>query len=212
MIMPKQFTHKILTLHTSKLEFFLQTEPPPRPAINSMMTAVLANHYFNCRLWLEEDLARRSHVADAEIVANKRAIDRYNQARNDAVERLDEYLLSEYFDLNERAPLCSETPGAMIDRLSIISLKQHHMALQTVRFDVEPMQRIECQQKLERLHLQRVDLALCLQRLLMDCQSGTGRFKVYRQFKMYNDARYQSSVDVSGTVLPSNAEGKMLVQ
>ena len=39
---------------------------------------VQANHRFNCRLWAEEDLARRTTVADAEIAANKRAIDGFN--------------------------------------------------------------------------------------------------------------------------------------
>ena len=53
------------------------------------------NHRFNCLLWAEEDLARRTQVVDAEIAANKRAIDRYNQARNDATERVDELLLIE---------------------------------------------------------------------------------------------------------------------
>jgi hypothetical protein len=54
---------------------------------------VQANHRNNSLLWAEEDLARRTTVADAEIAANKRAIDRYNQARNDATERVDELLL-----------------------------------------------------------------------------------------------------------------------
>ena len=51
------------------------------------------NHRYNSLLWAEEDLARRTTVADAEIAANKRAIDGYNQARNDATERVDELLL-----------------------------------------------------------------------------------------------------------------------
>ena len=37
------------------------------------------NHRCNCLLWKEEDQARRRNVPDAEIVANKRAIDARNQ-------------------------------------------------------------------------------------------------------------------------------------
>jgi hypothetical protein len=48
------------------------------------------NHRCNCLLWDEEDLARRRKRPDAEIAANKRAIDGYNQKRNDAIERIDE--------------------------------------------------------------------------------------------------------------------------
>ena len=51
------------------------------------------NHRNNCLLWDEEDLARRTRVSDAEIAINKRHIDGYNQARNDATERVDEFLL-----------------------------------------------------------------------------------------------------------------------
>ncbi len=192
MINPEQLTHDVLALHSLHLPAFLQQEPPPIPTITSVLSATLSNHYFNCRLWREEDLARRQNVSDAEIVANKRAIDRYNQARNDAVERFDEYLLAGGLEFNEHAAPCSETPGAMVDRLSILALKQHHMALQATRSDVSPTQRSECEVKLERLQLQHSDLATCLQRLLTDCLSGTARFRVYRQFKMYNDPRYRS--------------------
>jgi len=51
------------------------------------------NHRFNSLLWDEEDLARRTRVSAEEIAGNKRAIDGYNQARNDATERVDELLL-----------------------------------------------------------------------------------------------------------------------
>ena len=46
-----------------------------------------ANHRFNNLLWDEEDLARRKNVPDSSIATNKRAIDGYNQKRNDAIER-----------------------------------------------------------------------------------------------------------------------------
>ncbi|MFY8016741.1 MAG: DUF4254 domain-containing protein, partial [Inhella sp.] len=45
---------------------------------------VRRNHFFNSSLWAQEDLARRTTVSTDEIAGNKRAIDRFNQARNDA--------------------------------------------------------------------------------------------------------------------------------
>lgn len=151
--------------------------------------AIEDNHRCNCLLWDEEDLARRRNVPDAEIAANKRAIDGYNQKRNDAIERLDEELLIFFRDVKYRegARLNSETPGAMVDRLSILSLKIHHMRLQTLRSDVARAHIEECQAKLNRLNEQRTDLAACLDRLLAEAARGETRFKVYRQFKMYND-------------------------
>jgi len=154
--------------------------------------SVLANHRWNCSLWDEEDLARRTRAADAEIAANKRAIDRFNQARNDAMERIDDALLQGFAGVG-RAPdarLSSETAGAMIDRLSILALKVHHMGLQTRRGDVDDAHRRTATDRLAQLRLQRVDLAGCLDRVLDECAAGTGFFKIYRQFKMYNDPSF----------------------
>ena len=75
----------------------------------------------------------------------------------------------------------------MIDRLSILSLKIHHMRLQTQRGDVDRAHVDACVLKLNRLNEQRADLAACLDRLLAECARGESCFKVYRQFKMYND-------------------------
>ena len=148
-----------------------------------------ANHRCNTLLWDEEDQARRRDVPDAAIAANKRAIDGYNQRRNDAIERIDEALLAR---LGNVAPAAgawhsSETAGAMIDRLSILALKIFHMAEQTRRTDATAEHVATCAEKLARLRLQRDDLARCLDTLLAKAARGEAFWKVYRQFKMYND-------------------------
>ena len=158
--------------------------------------AVEDNHRCNCLLWEEEDLARRRNVPDAEIAGNKRAIDACNQRRNDAIEGVDEHLLAALSGVNP-APDCrlnSETPGAMIDRLSILSLRIHHMRLQTLRTDVASAHVESCLSKLNRLYEQRTDLASCLDRLLAEAARGETRFKVYRQIKMYNDPNLNPAI------------------
>ena len=181
-------------------------EPAARDA--GLWLWVQTNHRFNCLLWAEEDLARRTQVVDAEIAANKRAIDRYNQARNDATERVDELLLTELglvdaASARTDAPvstvragsrLNSETAGSMIDRLSILALKVNAMRLQTERRDVDDAHRSASAAKLERLQQQRADLSACLDALLDDCRAGRAHFKVYRQFKMYNDPRFNPAL------------------
>jgi Protein of unknown function (DUF4254) len=165
---------------------------------------VATNHRNNCLLWDEEDLARRTRATDADITANKRAIDGYNQARNDATERVDEFLLlslglidaatassdQPVAKVSPTARLNSETAGSIMDRMSIMSLKIKAMTAQTLRTDVDAAHRDSSALKLQRLNEQRNDLGACLDQLLADSRAGVAYFKVYRQFKMYNDPRF----------------------
>jgi hypothetical protein len=75
----------------------------------------------------------------------------------------------------------------MIDRLSILALKIHHMRAQAQRHEAGADHMHACACKLERLVAQRQDLMSCLDSLLLDARAGRAFFKVYRQFKMYND-------------------------
>lgn len=159
------------------------------PELESVWAWVASNHAHNRQLWDEEDLARRKDVGDGDIARNKRAIDGLNQKRNDAVERIDEALLS-LLQSVQRAPdafLHSETAGAMIDRLSILSLKIFHMGLQLKRSDVDAAHVARCAERLGFLTQQREDLRFCFDRLLKNTVAGTMYFKIYRQYKMYND-------------------------
>jgi len=154
-----------------------------------LLSLVLAQHSCNFGLWNLEDEARRRDVDDSVIAEVKRQIDGWNQRRNDRVELIDEFLLADLADsLEASAPLHSETAGMMIDRLSILSLKIHHMGLNAARDDDPELGR-ECAGKLEVLIRQRGDLADCLQQLLSDCRQGRRRFQLYRQYKAYNDER-----------------------
>ena len=169
---------------------------------------IATNHRNNSRLWDEEDLARRTRASDAEITANKRAIDGFNQARNDATERVDEFLLlslglvepataASDRPLARVAPgarLNSETAGSIIDRMSILALKIRAMTAQTLRDDVDEAHRAGSRMKLARLREQRGDLGACLDQLLADSRGGRAYFKVYRQFKMYNDPRFNPAL------------------
>lgn len=171
---------------------------------SSIQDWVLTNHRFNSLLWLEEDLARRTRVTDTEIAANKRAIDRFNQARNDATERIDELLLlalglvdqtsarsdNPRSKARDEARMNSETAGSMIDRMSILALKIQAMHAQLVRTDIDESHRQQSTTRLARLTEQRSDLGECFDRLLSECHQGKAYFTVYRQFKMYNDPRF----------------------
>jgi hypothetical protein len=156
----------------------------------ALYATVQAQHRANFDLWHVEDQARMPGATDAEIVSVKRAIDAINQRRNDLAERCDILLLESLRASklpNPVAELNSESPGLMIDRLSILALKIFHTREEIER---ENAPAGHAERNRERLHLlteQRDDLVGCLDRLWAEVLTGRRRFKVYRQLKMYND-------------------------
>jgi Protein of unknown function (DUF4254) len=167
-------------LHSAKGEHAIET------GADGLMGLAIAQHRANFELWHEEDKARAPEVTDAEIARVKRAIDVLNQRRNDLVEKMDAWLM-ERLEQNEAAPLHSETPGLMIDRLSILALKIYHTREETQRISATEAHRARNKKRLMLLELQREDLAGCLDSLWAEVRGGTRRFKLYRQMKMYND-------------------------
>jgi hypothetical protein len=162
------------------------------------LTLVEQNHRMNFDLWHEEDVARRDDLGAERVRQAKRAIDRFNQARNDAIERLDAWFLSQWPPARLTGPLHSETPGMMIDRLSILALKLYHMRIEAARESATEEHRRKCSDKCAVLDEQLGDLKTCLQELLEQLPAGTRRFKIYRQLKMYNDASLNPQLYAKG--------------
>jgi hypothetical protein len=145
------------------------------------------NHLRNFSLWHEEDVARRDDLGFEAVYRAKRNIDRFNQERNNFAEQMDQAIVAELKPRESGCPRNSETPGMMIDRLSILALKEFHMHEETVRSDASATHRAQCVEKLARIRRQRDDLASCLAELLADVAAGRRTFSAYFQFKMYND-------------------------
>ncbi len=148
---------------------------------------ILAQHRANFDLWHQEDDARSPDASDHSITEIKHAIDRLNQQRNDLVEQIDQHLLGLAGEQNAAAPLNSETPGLIIDRLSILALKIFHTSEEAHRLSATEQHRQRNRDRLSVLTQQRTDLARCLDELWAEVLAGRRRFRLYRQMKMYND-------------------------
>lgn len=158
--------------------------PVPQGVLEQL---VLDQHRANYDLWHEEDKARNPVASDHDITDVKHHIDALNQRRNDLVEQIDALLLATAGPQNEGSPLHSETPGLIIDRLSILELKVYHTGEQVHRQTATEQHRQKNGERLRVLTCQRNDLAGCLDELWAEALAGKRRFRLYRQLKMYND-------------------------
>ena len=158
-------------------------------SVTGLEALIIEEHRQNFALWHEEDRARAPLAAAEEIAQTKRNIDALNQARNDLIEAIDRELLQQLAaqKVKSGGQLHSETPGMIIDRLSILSLKIFHTREQIERSDVSAEHRQKNHDRLNTLLQQREDLFNCLKALWNDIQNERRYFKVYRQLKMYND-------------------------
>ena len=189
---------QIVVLHDRKTRAGHDPLSGPQPDEDSSWLAlVTAQHRANFELWHIEDEARTPGATDAELAAVKRRVDSTNQRRNDLAEQLDRLLLAHLEPQrlpNPAAPLHSESPGLIIDRLSILALKIYHTREEAERPDAPEGHALRNRERLAILEEQRTDLAACLDQLWRETMAGTRRFKLYRQLKMYNDPSLNPAV------------------
>lgn len=179
-------SRSLIALHDLATTDWHQCQPAAH-APTPLAQLTLAQHRANFDLWHEEDEARSPCSADTTIARVKHSIDSLNQQRNDLVEQIDQALLAEAGPQNAAAPLHSETPGLIVDRLSILALKIYHTAEEAHRDSATDAHRIRNTERLRILTEQRADLAACLDVLWAQVLRRERRFKLYRQMKMYND-------------------------
>src|ERR1700723_3937962 len=133
-------------------------------APSDWLSLVSCQHRANFELWHIEDEARTPGASERELAEVKRRVDSTNQRRNDLSEQLDHALLA-WLDARSlprpEAPLHSESPGLIIDRLSILALKIYHTREEAERTDCSPAHAERNPERLAALEEQRTDLARC---------------------------------------------------
>jgi len=139
--------------------------------------------------WHLEDIIRDPEIEPVEALKIKRVIDASNQKRTDLVEFIDGYFLNKFKDIepNKNATLNSETIAWALDRLSILALKIFHMSEEANRENAEESHKTSCQNKLDVLNEQKIDLSTAIDQLIQDIEKGNKYMKIYKQMKMYND-------------------------
>ena len=139
--------------------------------------------------WHLEDLIRNPNIDSNKGLELKHRIDKSNQNRTDIVEKVDDYYFSIFKNASEKdSKLNTESPGWVVDRLSILNLKIYHMNEQVERKNVTAEHILNCEKKMVVLQNQRIDLSNSFDELLEEYKEGIKKMKVYRQMKMYNDS------------------------
>ena len=157
--------------------------PYPKDTLEQLM---YVKNWVDTVQWHLEDIIRNPSIDVHEALAIKRRIDTSNQYRTDLVEFIDSWFLKKFSDVKSvaNATFNTESPAWAIDRLSILELKIYHMHAETERSDASAEHRATCQEKLDVLLTQRIDLSTAIQELLDDIASGKKYMKVYKQINM----------------------------
>jgi Protein of unknown function (DUF4254) len=131
----------------------------------------------NLEQWELEDATRDASASD-EVVANaKRGIDRLNVGRHHLVEQIDA-LIAAGLDQPAGAPLATESPGMVLDRLSVLVIRRARTrAASTGQSDLAA--------RLPRLEAQIGALSSAFDSYVDELRAGARRFLPYAAFKLY---------------------------
>ncbi len=123
--------------------------PSGSAAVGGLVAQLVRN---NLRQWDLEDETRDPHASDSAVATAKRAIDQLNTRAS--------------------APLATESPGMVLDRLSVLVIRRARTATM-------------CADRLPALDAQLAVLVEALDSYLEDLYAGRRRFVAYEHLKLY---------------------------
>ena len=188
------FTEKCIEIFNRCINNYHKTNDVDAPIQNpyeerSIEYFLYLKNWIDTVQWHLEDIIRDPQIDPVAALKLKRRIDKSNQDRTDLVEMIDSWFLDKYKCVKPQsdATINTETPAWAVDRLSILALKIYHMHEEAVRTDAGDEHKKKCQEKLNVLVTQQIDLGKAIDQLLTDIEEGRKYMKVYKQMKMYND-------------------------
>ena len=138
-------------------------------------------HDSNLRQWDLEDVTRASEASDSVVADAKRAIDKLNLTRHHLIEDIDG-AVDAALHQSATAPLATESPGMVFDRLSVLVIR---IARTAERARAASPEADDYVVRLPSLQRQLAALSAALESLLGDVGAGTRRFLPYEHLKLY---------------------------
>ena len=149
----------------------------PTTAGGVLTTTIVDLVESNLRQWDLEDATRDAGASDAQVANAKREIDRLNVGRHRLVERIDAAIDS-VLDQPATAPLATESPGMVLDRLSVLVIRRARTA-EASWHDPKLADRVRT------LEAQVGALSGALDSYMEELGAGTRRFLRYQSLKLY---------------------------
>ena len=135
----------------------------------------------NLRQWALEDVSRSS--SDSAVASAKREIDDRNAYRTRCIGELDE--LFSILVLDPTAPPVTESPGSVIDRLTVLSIRLAVLSEASSGTAVEA--------SLAKVRIQHDQLLLAFDALLLDLRAGARSFLSLPTVKVYRSSEAEPS-------------------
>ena len=148
---------------------------------NRLLSMLLELHDSNVRQWALEDGTRVPGASDSVVADAKRAIDKLNLTRHHLIEDIDAAVHA-HLTQSTTAPLVTESPGMVFDRLSVLIIRIARTA-ERVRSVSDGTDTYAG--RLPSLQRQLATLSAALEALLRDVGAGTRRFVPYEHLKLY---------------------------
>jgi hypothetical protein len=131
----------------------------------------------NLEQWELEDATRDPCATDEEVADAKRGIDRLNSGRHHLVEQIDASIEAG-LDQTPDALLATESPGMVLDRLSVLVIRR-------VRTAAASTTQSDFAGRLPELDARIAALSSAFDSYVDELQAGTRRFLPYEHFKLY---------------------------
>jgi hypothetical protein len=160
----------------AEMERAVRGEPPSgSPALAGLVLELVGS---NLRQWDLEDAARAPSASDAVVADAKRAIDRLNLGRHRLVQEID-IAVASGLDQPASASLATESPGMVLDRLSVLVIRRARTAAALSSGDGRLADR------LLMIDAQLAALTVAFDDYLEELRAGTRRFAAYEHLKLY---------------------------
>ncbi len=158
----------------AEMERVVLGAPSGGPAWAALVSDLVGS---NLRQWDLEDTSRDPGADDAVVARAKREIDRLNTGRHQLVQEIDTAFGSS-LDHQGGAPLATESPGMVLDRLSVLVIRR-------ARTRAASSGHTSYTDRVGAVESQLAALSLAFDSYMAELRAGTRRYLPYQHLKLY---------------------------